>query len=100
MNDILAAHKHSSRHRAEIMGSGRCGCFHCLANFSPSEIRDWVDWLEGTSPELALVSGTTALCPSCGIDSVIGDGSGFPVTIEFLSQMRKHWFELNDETGT
>jgi acetone carboxylase gamma subunit len=36
--------------------------------------------------------GTTALCPYCGIDSVIGDKSGFPITKEFLEKMYQHWF--------
>jgi len=35
--------------------------------------------------------GRTALCPFCGIDSVLGDD--FPIqNNEFLSQMNKHWF--------
>ncbi|OWK39493.1 hypothetical protein FRUB_06056 [Fimbriiglobus ruber] len=36
--------------------------------------------------------GNTALCPKCGIDSVIGTGSGYPVTAEFLEQMYEKWF--------
>jgi hypothetical protein len=35
---------------------------------------------------------TTLLCPFCGIDSVIGTASGYPITREFLAQMREHWF--------
>lgn len=34
----------------------------------------------------------TALCPRCGIDSVIGSPSGYPVTPEFLGRTREHWF--------
>jgi hypothetical protein len=36
--------------------------------------------------------GQTAICPRCGIDSVIGDESGYPVTREFLAAMKAHWF--------
>jgi hypothetical protein len=57
MNDILAAHKHSSRHRAEILSSTQCGCFHCLANFPQNEIKDWVDWQEGTPEDSSLIQG-------------------------------------------
>jgi hypothetical protein len=39
----IAAHKHSSRHRTEVLASERCGCFYCLAIFDPSDIPDWVD---------------------------------------------------------
>ena len=51
----------------------------------PREIDEWVGE-EGAGP------GQTALCPYCGIDSVIGDSSGFPTTTEFLSKMKSYWF--------
>jgi hypothetical protein len=34
----------------------------------------------------------TALCPNCGIDSVIGDNSGVKITERFLRKMRNAWF--------
>ncbi len=34
----------------------------------------------------------TAICPRCGIDSVIGDKSGFALTPTFLAEMKKAWF--------
>ncbi len=37
-------------------------------------------------------SDTTALCPYCGIDSVLGDNEGFPITQEFLRTMNNEWF--------
>lgn len=84
--DHIRAHTHSIRHREEILASEVCGCFYCLATFPPPEIEEWVDVNEA-SPE-----GDTALCPRCGIDSVIGSESGYPITPEFLSTMRQHWF--------
>jgi hypothetical protein len=37
--------------------------------------------------------GQTALCPKCGIDSVLGSNSGYPVTeIGFLKEMKSYWF--------
>lgn len=80
----IAAHRHSIRHRQEILASERCGCFFCLATFSPGEIDEWIDDHDGV--------GQTVLCPKCGIDSVIGSAAGYPITPEFLSQMRRHWF--------
>ena len=76
------AHEHSRNNRKELTRGGVCGCFHCLAVFPPAEILRWLREGEGT-----------ALCPYCGIDSVIGDGAGVPITQEFLSGMRKEWFE-------
>jgi hypothetical protein len=94
MSDVIAAHKRSSSHRAELQASSLCGCFHCLAVFEPRLVTEWVDWPSGTPKEQRLASGTTALCPECGVDSVIGSKSGYPITREFLSQMQSHWFGL------
>jgi hypothetical protein len=66
---LRTAHKRSTRHRAEIEASTVCGCFHCEEIFAPSEIEDWIDTRNPMSEQ-------TALCPRCGIDSVIGDKAG------------------------
>ena len=79
--DYTLAHKHSSRHRAELEASEKCGCFYCLNIFAPSEIADWLEEGDGT-----------ALCPRCGIDSVIGSYSGYPITDSFLREMNRYWF--------
>ncbi len=82
--DHIAAHAHCSKHRDELMRSESCGCFYCLHVFPPSEIREWVDVIDD--------QGTTALCPYCEIDSVIGSASGYPIENHFLKKMNKHWF--------
>jgi hypothetical protein len=83
-HSIRAAHDHSSNHRPEVLASRVCGCYYCLSIFAPSEIEEWVD-----PPG---EQGSTALCPRCGIDSVIGDRSGFPITPELLGEMNRFWF--------
>jgi hypothetical protein len=82
--DVLNAHTHSSGHRADLFQSERCGCFYCLEVFSADAVEDWIDEVDGV--------GTTACCPVCGIDSVIGSASGFVIEKWFLSRMRDHWF--------
>jgi hypothetical protein len=77
----IRAHKHSKRHRTEIERSERCGCFYCLKTFTPTEIHEWWD------------DGTTAVCPHCGIDSVIGSASGFLLSPDLLNRMHRYWFE-------
>ena len=77
---IKEAHKHSSLHRNELRDSELCGCFYCTDIFDYKNIQDWVD------------GNDTALCPTCGIDSVIGSASGYPANKEFLEAMKKHWF--------
>ena len=81
MPDYIEAHQFSSNHREELLKDNVCGCFYCLSIFTPAEIEDWVEDTDGT-----------AICPHCGIDSVIGEGSGYPITKEFLTKMQKHWF--------
>lgn len=77
------AHKHCSSHRNEILSSDRCGCFYCLQVFSPSEIEEWI--------EEDIKGGETAICPKCGIDSVLG--SKFPIEDkQFLEEMNSKWF--------
>ena len=83
--DIRNAHKHSRNHRAEVLASETCGCFYCISLFPPDAIDQWADSRKGGSAQ-------TALCPNCGIDSVIGDRSGFPITRPFLTEMHQHWF--------
>jgi hypothetical protein len=98
VTDLDRAHKHSIRHREEILRSELCGCFGCLAIFSPSAITEWTDMPLDEHDE-ALDVGITALCPKCGIDSVIGSASGFPITQEFLAQMELRWFNLRAKWG-
>ena len=80
---IIVAHKFCTNNREELQKDKKCGGFYCLKIFSPSEIEDWILDTKGT-----------ARCPYCGIDSVIGEYSEFPITIEFLSEMNKYWFKI------
>lgn len=79
---LESAHAHSSDHRQSLEESETCGCFYCKSTFRPDEVREWID------------GGQTALCPRCGIDSVLGSKSGYPVTdVRFLSAMASYWFD-------
>ena len=82
--EVIAAHRHSISNRVSILASTVCGCFYCLNTFAPGEIREWLD--EG-GEEMA-----TAICPVCGIDSLLGDKSGFDISESFLKAMHAHWF--------
>ena len=77
------AHKDCSLHKDEILRSRLCGCFYCEQTFLPSDIEEWIE--ENYS------KGQTAICPKCGIDSVLG--SDYPVSDkQFLNAMNKYWF--------
>ena len=82
---LQEAHKHSASHRDEIIKSEKCGCFYCEKVFPSTDIREWIDEDDGGI-------GQTALCPECGVDSVLGDKSGFPSTADFLLEMHELWF--------
>ena len=91
--DLVRAHAYCNHNREALARSARCGCFYCLAVYNPMEIARWVDppdidtWL---GPEDN--TGRTALCARCGIDAVLADGAGFPLTASFLDAMHNRWF--------
>jgi hypothetical protein len=74
------AHYFSSHNRKDLEKDSICGCFYCLKIFTPDKIDEWWD------------NEDTAVCPYCGIDSVLGRSSGFPITELFLKGMHKAWF--------
>ncbi len=79
---LEVAHRHSAHHREELEQSDVCGCFYCCQTFTSTRIEEWLE--EGAG---------TALCPHCGIDSVIGSASGYPAREKaFLLAMHEHWF--------
>ncbi len=80
-SDIIIARELSKSNKTELLDDTKCGCFYCLKIFHPKEIKRWLR--EG---------GGTAVCPYCGIDSVIGESSGYPITKDFLREMKEYWF--------
>jgi hypothetical protein len=81
IKDYKAAHKHSINHKEKLMKDKICGCFYCEAIFEPKLISEWV----------ADTSGT-ALCPFCGIASILPEYSGYPITPKFLRRMNRKFF--------
>ena len=56
--------------------------------FLTNKINEWYDD-KSLEPNK---TGQTALCPYCGVDSVLGSASGYSITVEFLTRMREYWF--------
>lgn len=83
MDDIINAHKFSSDNYDALKNETLCGCFYCISIFNPEEIEGWLGDPDGRK---------TAVCPHCGIDSVIGESSGYPITEDFLKEMKNYWF--------
>lgn len=87
MIDCIDAHKFSINNQRELEKDTVCGCFYCLRIFDPKEITEWIEDTSGT-----------AVCPYCGIDSIIGAHTGYPMTHEFLEKMHQHWFCITKES--
>lgn len=83
--DLWLAHKAALCNKDVLEKDSRCGCFYCRRIFSPFQIEEWCLEEEGGEE-------VTAICPYCGIDSVIAESSGYPLTDAFLETMRKGWF--------
>jgi hypothetical protein len=81
--DVISAWGYCLNNKHELANDTVCGCFGCVIVFKPQEI---IEWLPN------FVDGETAVCPYCGVDSVIGESSGFPITNIFLQRMHNHWF--------
>ena len=110
--NLEGLHRLCGMHRRHVLKAKRIGCFFCCEISKPSEIKEWIDgrkiqdWSkapkrkDGKGLTLAQikriptrVEGQTALCPKCGIDSVIPSSVyGFAVTKPLLKAMCWRWF--------
>lgn len=82
-SDLLAAHRFCTGNKEQLMNGRICGCFYCLSIYDPKEIHEWID------------NGTTGLCPYCGVDAILSENCGYPITKEFLQKMQRRWFDVN-----
>lgn len=67
------------KNRSQQASSKSAICYHCAGSFSASEVSQYTD------------SGQTALCPKCGVDAVLFESSGHPMTQEFARLAGAHW---------
>ena len=74
----------SQWYQCPFVVEGHCGCFYCKSIYSASEVKEWCD-NDGRGDK-------TALCPKCGIDSVLGDATFVELTPELLELMNMLFF--------
>lgn len=79
-DELKDAHRHTIDNREEVESSQICHCICCQTFFQPSEIESYAD------------GGTTAICPYCDCDAVLGDGSGIKLTDELLEKLHQRYF--------
>jgi hypothetical protein len=80
--ELNAFYSHSIRNEESFLKSDFCGCFHCISIFPVADIKEMVVEKDGFR---------TAICPICGIDSVLGDAS-VEITAELLETMNGLYF--------
>lgn len=85
--DLAMIHHHCGWHEAEILSSERCGCFDCLSLFPPSAITEWID----ESADGPRGPGKTAVCPHCGMDTVLPQHTAYTLSPALLTQMQRHY---------
>ena len=75
-------HAKSFKNFDAIKQSKKCGCCYCEKIFDATEVDEWITEGDGQK---------TALCPYCGIDSVVQDFN-VNITPELLAKMNEEWF--------
>jgi hypothetical protein len=67
-------------HRKPLLASEVAVCYYCFSEFSPRTIKEWCD---GDAQD------QTAICPHCGVDSVVG----------FDGPVDKAWVKMAHDRG-
>lgn len=69
LEKLIILHQKSRYNIEDIKRVSRCACFYCKRVFNESDIKEYTD------------GGKTAICPYCGVDSVI------PAEGDFVSKL-------------
>ena len=78
--EIKGAIDFATSNREMLEKSSKAGCYYCMKIYDASEVTDFLEQEE------------TALCPKCGIDSVLPSSSPYELTAENLSKLYRFWF--------
>lgn len=82
--DVQLLHEYCNDNKDAISKSVMCGCCFCCEIYNSQQVCEYVD------------NNTCALCPKCGIDSVLPD-INCQVTIPLLVIMHKFWFNNHNQ---
>ena len=82
---------HSKNNEVEILRSTKCGCYFCEGIYSARKVSDWSQEEGGVS---------SAVCPRCGMNTVIGDASGVPLTKAVLKEMNEAFYGIDAASET
>lgn len=87
--------KFNKKHKEDLKNSVFAGCYYCCIIFSADSVEEWVSSYSKRG-EHHLAVKDCAICPNCGIDSVLPD-SKVSLTTEMLKEMCQYWFSYPDE---
>lgn len=77
------AHLHTFCNRNDIEHSKVCYCISCQTFFMPEEVVDYAD------------GGQTGICPYCGCDAIIADGSGIKMSDRLFIDLHMRYFNFS-----
>lgn len=89
---VLAAPDMAKNNRTSLAKAGKAACYGCCETFPAHKVTEWTDGQQ------------TAVCPLCGVDSVIPVTPELALTPEVLQEMNQFWFarpvhwKLRDKT--
>ncbi len=82
---ILEGYKsHSVNNEIEIIRSKKCGCYFCTKTYNARKVTEWEQGDGGRA---------SAICPECGMSTVIGDASGVPLSKDLLKEMHEVFYK-------
>lgn len=87
--------------KEDLIENQKCVCLSCYTIFESRDIHFWVDTvplhkeLENKDETIDYDNIGTAMCPYCGIDTVIGEKQGFEINEDFIKAYMK--WEMEDD---
>ena len=85
---LMRLHMNTVGNAARVRAANLCGCFHCRESFPPNEVVRFIPEQNG---------GETALCPRCGVDAVLTNLDGEPLTPALLEEMHGRFFSGGED---
>lgn len=82
IDDILA---HTKGNESDILHSNRCACLFCRQRYDARKVSDWSN--EGNK--------ISAVCPECGMPTVVGDASGYTFDHDELKELNERLFGID-----
>lgn len=86
-DEYVEISKHSIRNKKEILNSNIVCCYYCKTIYNACDQYSYIN--DGDED--------TALCIKCGVDSIIGDASTYPISDRnFISHIHFYAFPNKD----